>query len=122
MSCTGCVLGIGITVRGNTIPCDTGTSGCLFFLLCMLVVTRARCYTCSLLHVLVVTRARCYTCSLLYVLVVTRARCYTCSFLNSATSISRLKSNFVIRPKSNFVLRHNFTCTTSNIHLLYFLP
>ena len=36
-----------------------------------------------------------------------RARCYTCSFLNSATSISGSKSNFVIR--------HNFTCTSSNI-------
>ena len=36
-----------------------------------------------------------------------RARCYTCSFLNSATSISG--------PKSNFVIRHNFTCTSSNI-------
>ena len=36
-----------------------------------------------------------------------RARCYTCSFLNSATSISA--------PKSNFVIRHNFTCTSSNI-------
>ena len=36
-----------------------------------------------------------------------RARCYTCSFLNSATSISR--------PKSNFVIRYNFTCTSSNI-------
>ena len=30
-----------------------------------------------------------------------------CSFLNSATSISA--------PKSNFVIRHNFTCTSSNI-------
>ena len=36
-----------------------------------------------------------------------RARCYTCSFLNSGTSISG--------PKSNFVIRHNFTCTSSNI-------
>ena len=36
-----------------------------------------------------------------------RARCYTCSFLNSATSISG--------PKSNFVIRHNFTWTSSNI-------
>ena len=36
-----------------------------------------------------------------------RARCYTCSFLNSATSISR--------PKSNFVIWRNFTCTSSNI-------
>ena len=36
-----------------------------------------------------------------------RARCYTCSFLNSATSISG--------PKSNFVIPHNFTCTSSNI-------
>ena len=36
-----------------------------------------------------------------------RARCYTCSFLNSATSISG--------PKSNFVIQHNFTCTSSNI-------
>ena len=36
-----------------------------------------------------------------------RTRCYTCSFLNSATSISG--------PKSNFVIRHNFTCTSSNI-------
>ena len=36
-----------------------------------------------------------------------RARCYTCSFLNSATSISG--------PKSNLVIRHNFTCTSSNI-------
>ena len=36
-----------------------------------------------------------------------RARCYACSFLNSATSISGAKSNFVIR--------HNFTCTSSNI-------
>ena len=36
-----------------------------------------------------------------------RARCYTCSFLNSGTSISGHKSNFVIR--------HNFTCTSSNI-------
>ena len=36
-----------------------------------------------------------------------RARCYTCSFLNSATSISG--------PKSNFVIRHNFTCTSTNI-------
>ena len=35
------------------------------------------------------------------------ARCYTCSFLNSATSISG--------PKSNFVIRHKFTCTSSNI-------
>ena len=35
-----------------------------------------------------------------------RARCYTCSILNSATSISG--------PKSNFVIRHNFTCTSSN--------
>ena len=35
------------------------------------------------------------------------ARCYTSSFLNSATSISG--------PKSNFVIRHNFTCTSSNI-------
>ena len=35
------------------------------------------------------------------------ARCYTCSFLNSSTSISG--------PKSNFVIRHNFTCTSSNI-------
>ena len=33
--------------------------------------------------------------------------CYTCLFLNFATSISR--------PKSNFVIRHNFTCTSSNI-------
>ena len=31
----------------------------------------------------------------------------TCSFLNSGTSISG--------PKSNFVIRHNFTCTSSNI-------
>ena len=31
-----------------------------------------------------------------------RAPCYTCSFLNSATSISG--------PKSNFVIRQNFTC------------
>ena len=36
-----------------------------------------------------------------------RAHCYTCSFLNSATSTSGSKSNFVIR--------HNFTCTSSNI-------
>ena len=36
-----------------------------------------------------------------------RARCYTCSFLNSSTSISGSKSNFVIR--------HNLTCTCSNI-------
>ena len=36
-----------------------------------------------------------------------RARCYMCSFLNSATSISG--------PKSNFIIRHNFTCTSSNI-------
>ena len=36
-----------------------------------------------------------------------RARCYMCSFLNSVTSISG--------PKSNFVIRHNFTCTSSNI-------
>ena len=36
-----------------------------------------------------------------------RARCYTCSFLNSATSI--------FGPKSNFAIRHNFTCTSSNI-------
>ena len=36
-----------------------------------------------------------------------RARCYTCSFLNSTTSIPG--------PKSNFVIRHNFTCTSSNI-------
>ena len=36
-----------------------------------------------------------------------RARCYTCSLLNSATSISG--------PKSNFVIRHNFTCTSSDI-------
>ena len=36
-----------------------------------------------------------------------RARCYTCSFLNSATSISG--------PKSNFVIGYNFTCTSSNI-------
>ena len=36
-----------------------------------------------------------------------RARCYTCLFLNSATSISRAKSNFVIL--------HNFTFTSSNI-------
>ena len=36
-----------------------------------------------------------------------RARCYACLFLNSATSISR--------PKSNFVIRHNFTFTSSNI-------
>ena len=36
-----------------------------------------------------------------------RARYYTCSFLNSATSISG--------PQSNFVIRHNFTCTSSNI-------
>ena len=36
-----------------------------------------------------------------------RARYHTCSFLNSATSISG--------PKSNFVIRHNFTCTSSNI-------
>ena len=36
-----------------------------------------------------------------------RARCYTCSFLNSATSISG--------PKFNFVNRHNFTCTSCNI-------
>ena len=35
------------------------------------------------------------------------ARCYTCSFLNSDTSISE--------PKSNFVIRHHFTCTSSNI-------
>ena len=35
------------------------------------------------------------------------ARCYTCSLFNSATSISG--------PKSNFVIRHNFTCTSSNI-------
>ena len=36
-----------------------------------------------------------------------RAGCYTCSFLNSTKSISV--------PKSNFVIRHNFTCTSSNI-------
>ena len=36
-----------------------------------------------------------------------RARCYMCSFLNSGTSISGSKSNFVIR--------HNFTCISSNI-------
>ena len=36
-----------------------------------------------------------------------RARIYTCSFLNSATSISG--------PKSNFVIRYNFKCTSSNI-------
>ena len=42
-----------------------------------------------------------------------RARCYTCSFLNSGTSISWSKSNFVIR--------HNFTCTSSNIIYLQFL-
>ena len=36
-----------------------------------------------------------------------RVRCYTCSFLNSPTSISGSKSNFVIL--------HNFTCTSSNI-------
>ena len=36
-----------------------------------------------------------------------RARCYTCSFLNSGTSISG--------PKSNFVIRHNIACTSSNI-------
>ena len=36
-----------------------------------------------------------------------RARCYTCSFLNSATSFSG--------PKLNYVIRHNFTCTSSNI-------
>ena len=41
-----------------------------------------------------------------------RARCYTCSFLKSATSISR--------PKSNFVIRHNFTCTSR--HFLYCQP
>ena len=41
-----------------------------------------------------------------------RARCYTCSFLNSATSISG--------PKSNFVIRHNFICTSSNI--IYCIP
>ena len=35
-----------------------------------------------------------------------RARCYTCSFLNSDTSISG--------PKSNFVIRQNFTCISSN--------
>ena len=35
------------------------------------------------------------------------ARCYMCLFLNSATSISG--------PKSNFVIWHNFTCTSSNI-------
>ena len=32
-----------------------------------------------------------------------RARCYACLFLNSVTSISR--------PKSNFVILHNFTFT-----------
>ena len=36
-----------------------------------------------------------------------RSRCYTCSFLNSAT--------FITRPKSNFIIRHNFTCTSSSI-------
>ena len=36
-----------------------------------------------------------------------RCLAYTCSFLNSGTSISG--------PKSNFVIRHNFTCTSSNI-------
>ena len=36
-----------------------------------------------------------------------RARCYMCSFLNSATPVSG--------PKSNFAIRHNFTCTSSNI-------
>ena len=40
-----------------------------------------------------------------------RARCNTCSFLNSATSISG--------PKSNFVILHNFACTSSNI--IYFI-
>ena len=39
-----------------------------------------------------------------------RARCYTCSFLNSATSISG--------PKSNFVIRHNFTCTSNIIYCI----
>ena len=33
--------------------------------------------------------------------------CHHCSFLNSTTSIPG--------PKSNFVIRHNFTCTSSNI-------
>ena len=41
-----------------------------------------------------------------------RIRCYTCSFLNSATSISELKSSFVIR--------HNFARTFLQ-HLLHFL-
>ena len=36
-----------------------------------------------------------------------RARCYTCLFLKFVTSISGLKSNFVIL--------HNFTCTSCNI-------
>ena len=36
-----------------------------------------------------------------------RARCYTSSLLNSATSFCG--------PKSNLVIRHNFTCTSSNI-------
>ena len=36
------------------------------------------------------------------------SRCYTCSFLSSTTSISGPKS-------INFVIRHNFTCTSSNI-------
>ena len=35
------------------------------------------------------------------------ARCYTCSCLNSTTSISG--------PKSNFLIQHNFTCSPSNI-------
>ena len=41
-----------------------------------------------------------------------RARCYTCLFLNSTTSISGTKSNFVIRQFYMHLLQH---------HLLHFL-